>query len=69
MNRRKGNYVGSVFDEKWWKRYVKDTLFARSNGDYWYDDQAVSLPRILGMKKCRNNFSNSISSSLFVKSA
>ena len=43
----KGNYLGTVIDEKWWKRYKKDKLFARGNGKYWYDRTAFYFLRYL----------------------
>ena len=46
-NRRKGHYLGTEIDEKWWKRYRKDNLFARGNGEYWFDDTALYFRRYL----------------------
>jgi hypothetical protein len=46
-NRRKGHYLGTEIDEKWWKRYRKDKLFARGNGEYWFDDTALYFRRYL----------------------
>ena len=46
-NRRRGNYLGTEIDEKWWKRYLKDKLFARGSGEYWYDDKAFYFRRYL----------------------
>lgn len=40
MEKRHGHYLGTEIDEKWWKRYKQDGLFARGNGEYWYDDEA-----------------------------
>ena len=46
-NRRKGHYLGTEIDEKWWKRYKKDKLFARGNGEYWFDGTALYFRRYL----------------------
>ena len=46
-NRRKGHYLGTEIDEKWWKRYRKDKFFARGNGEYWFDDTALYFRRYL----------------------
>ena len=46
-NRRKGHYLGTEIDEKWWKRYRKDKLFARGSGKYWYNDTALYFRRYL----------------------
>jgi hypothetical protein len=47
LERRKGHYLGTEIDEKWWKRYKKDKFFARGNGEYWYDDAAFHFHRYL----------------------
>jgi len=38
MNKRnKGLYLGTeIVGRRWWKRYLKDKLFARGNGVYWF---------------------------------
>ena len=46
-NPRKGHYLGTEIDEKWWKRYRKDKFFARGNGEYWFDDTALYFRRYL----------------------
>lgn len=46
-NRRKGQYLGTEIDEKWWKRYRKDKFFARGNGEYWIDDTGLYFRRYL----------------------
>jgi len=43
----KGHYLGTVIDEKWWKRYKRDKLFARGNGKYWYDEISFYFLRYL----------------------
>ena len=47
LNCRKGHYLGTVIDEKWWKRYKKDKFFARGNGEYWFDDTTFYFRRYL----------------------
>jgi len=44
-NHRKGHYLGTEIDEKWWKRYRKDKFFARGNGTYWFDDTTFYFHR------------------------
>jgi hypothetical protein len=46
-NRRKGHYLSTEIDEKWWRRYRKDKFFARGNGEYWFDDIALYFRRYL----------------------
>lgn len=43
--RRKGLYVGTEINQKWWRRYTKDNLFARGNGSFWTDGQAFYFLR------------------------
>jgi hypothetical protein len=47
MDGRRGLYLGTEIDEKWWKRYTKEGFFARGNGEYWYDDEAFYFLRYL----------------------
>jgi hypothetical protein len=47
MDRRRGHYLGTEIDGKWWKRYTKERFFARGNGEYWYDDEAFYFLRYL----------------------
>ena len=54
--RWKGNYLGTEVDEKWWKRYLKDKLFARGNGEFWYDNTTVFFHRYLTRKPIRIPF-------------
>jgi hypothetical protein len=46
-NRHQGHYLGTEIDEKWWKRYPKDKLFARGNGEYWLDGSGFFFRRYL----------------------
>lgn len=45
MGISKGLYLGTEINEKWWKRYTKDKLFMRGNGEYWYDDKGFYFLR------------------------
>lgn len=47
INEKTGLYLGTVIDDKWWKRYMKDKMFARGNGKYWNDDRAFYFHRYL----------------------
>ena len=47
MQTNKGHYLGTEIDEKWWKRYRHDHLFARGVGDYWFDDDGFRFRRYL----------------------
>jgi hypothetical protein len=46
-DRRRGHYLGTEIDEKWWKRYTREGFFARGNGEYWCDDEAFYFLRYL----------------------
>lgn len=45
--KRKGHYSGTEINEKWWKRYRKDGMFARGTGEYWYDSDSFYFMRYL----------------------
>lgn len=42
-----GHYLGTEIEEKWWRRYSKEKMFARGNGTYWYDDDSFFFLRYL----------------------
>ena len=50
MVEKTGLYLGAEIDEKWWKRYMKDKMFARGNGKYWFDDEGFYFRRYLTKK-------------------
>ena len=50
MEKRRGHYLGTEIDEKWWKRYRKNGFFARGYGEYWFDEEAFYFSRYLMMK-------------------
>ena len=45
--KNRGNYFGTVIDNKWWKRYTKDGFFARGSGEYWFDDKGLYFRKFL----------------------
>lgn len=47
MEKRRGSYLGTEIDEKWWKRYREDGFFARGNGEWWIEGGAFSFRRFL----------------------
>ena len=47
MDKGKGLYLGTEIDEKWWKRYKKNKMFARGNGEYWFDEEGIYFRRYL----------------------
>jgi hypothetical protein len=34
-HKKRGSYLGTEVDEKWYKRYRRDGFFARGSGEYW----------------------------------
>jgi len=47
IENRRGHYLGTEINEKWWRRYVKDGFFARGKGEYWFDNSALYFRRYL----------------------
>lgn len=47
MDRRRGHYLGTEIDEKWWKRYRRNKFFARGTGQYWMDEEGFCFRRTL----------------------
>lgn len=47
MGKKRGHYLGTEVDGKWWKRYRQDNMFLRGNGEYWYDEGAFYFRRYL----------------------
>ncbi|PIW87335.1 MAG: hypothetical protein COZ94_05705 [Nitrospirae bacterium CG_4_8_14_3_um_filter_41_47] len=45
MEKNKGLYLGTEINEKWYRRYTKDNLLMRGNGEYWYDDKGFYFLR------------------------
>lgn len=44
---KKGLYLGTEIDEKWWRRYFHNNFFMRGNGKYRFDDKAFYFHRFL----------------------
>jgi hypothetical protein len=47
VEKKRGHYLGTEINEKWWRRYLRDGLFARGNGEYWFDNSALYFRRHL----------------------
>jgi hypothetical protein len=47
IDKRRGQYLGTEVDEKWWRRYSKDGLLLRGTGEYRYDPSAFFFRRYL----------------------
>jgi hypothetical protein len=44
---KKGNYLGTEIDHRWWKRYRAPGFFARGSGEFWMDETGVWFRRLL----------------------
>lgn len=44
---RRGHYLGTEMDGKWWRRYRGRGFFARGNGRYWADSETFHFLRRL----------------------
>ncbi|RLB56368.1 MAG: hypothetical protein DRI34_09245 [Deltaproteobacteria bacterium] len=47
MMKKKGNYIGTEIDRKWWKRYRGESMLARGNGEFWMDEKGIRFHRLL----------------------
>jgi hypothetical protein len=47
MQKRRGHYLGTEVEGRWWRRYTTPPFFARGSGRYWYDDRAFYFGRYL----------------------
>ena len=47
MEERRGHYLGTEIDGRWYKRYRQDGLFARGLGDYWIEADVLRFRRYL----------------------
>jgi hypothetical protein len=45
--RKRGHYLGTEIDEKWWRRQLGGGLFARGMGEFWIDGSALFFRRYL----------------------
>ena len=71
MNKRnKGLYLGTeIVGRRWWKRYLKDKLFARGNGVYWLGDDGFYFLRYLTRRPIVIPFSDVLEIELGTKHA
>jgi len=46
-DRKKGNYLGTDIDGKWWKRHRADGMLSRGNGELWMDAEGIHFHRLL----------------------
>jgi hypothetical protein len=53
--KRPGHYLGTIVDGKWWKRYRRDGLFARGNGEWWLEGRTLCFRRLLTREPIRIN--------------
>ena len=47
IEKKRGHYLGTEIDEKWWRRHSDDGLLARGIGEYWIDTSALFFQRHL----------------------
>lgn len=47
VEKKRGHYMGTEIEDKWWRRYMRDGFLARGNGEYWYDEEAFYFRRYL----------------------
>jgi hypothetical protein len=46
--KKKGLYLGTkIVGRRWWKRYLRDKLFARGNGKYWFEENGFYFLKYL----------------------
>jgi hypothetical protein len=45
--KKKGHYLGTEVNGRWWRRFTKEGFFARGNGEYWYDNKAFYFHKYL----------------------
>jgi len=47
IEKRRGHYLGTEIDGRWWRRYRKDGLLARGLGKYWIENSFLYFHRHL----------------------
>lgn len=47
IEHKRGHYLGTEINEKWWRRYTKDGLLARGIGEFWINASSVYFRRYL----------------------
>lgn len=45
--KRRGHYIGTEIDRKWWKRYRGEGLFMRGMGQWWINGHTLYFHRTL----------------------
>ncbi len=45
MEKKKGHYLGTEIEGKWWKRYRKSPFLARGWGEYWLNGEGFYFLR------------------------
>ena len=55
IKKRRGHYLGTEVDGKWWSRYRKDGFFARGLGKYWIENSFLYFLRHLQLLNCKND--------------
>jgi hypothetical protein len=45
--KRRGHYLGTEVDEKWWRRHTKDKLLSRGLGECWIEEGSLLFRRLL----------------------
>ena len=58
IEKKRGHYLGTEIKERWWRRYLRDGLFARGLGEYWLDNSALYFRRHLTKDPIIISFSN-----------
>jgi hypothetical protein len=38
IQKKRGQYLGTEIDHKWWQRYSEEGFFTRGTGEYWIKD-------------------------------
>ena len=47
IEKRRGHYLGTEIDGKWWRRYRKDGFLTRGLGEYWIKNSFLYFHRYL----------------------
>ena len=47
FEKRRGHYLGTEINEKWWCRYINDGFLTRGLGEYWIDNSILYFHRHL----------------------
>lgn len=41
VQKKRGKYLGTRIEHKWWRRYKEGAFVARGNGEYWIKDGSL----------------------------